>query len=104
MIAIGSHDLIVALSEPRTGRYGRCRYLQPCGWNPAGIGSALFAATRKAAVAAGRAAINAMIHADNAGGLAYYTRIGFRNHGVERAVPLRDGTQIDRIVKRFDLA
>ncbi|EAR53109.1 acetyltransferase, GNAT family protein [Oceanicola granulosus HTCC2516] len=42
-----------------------------------GIGSALFAVTREAARAAGLVAIDATIRRENAGGLAYYGRMGF---------------------------
>jgi GNAT superfamily N-acetyltransferase len=68
-----------------------------------GIGSALFAATRAAAIAAGLKAINATIRADNIGGLAFYARMGFVDYAVARAVPLADGTPVDRISRRFDL-
>jgi len=68
-----------------------------------GIGSALFAATRAAAIAAGLKAINATIRADNAGGLAFYARMGFVDYSVARAVPLADGTPVDRISRRYDL-
>ena len=69
----------------------------------AGTGSRLFAATRGLAAARGLSAINATIRSDNAGGLAFYARLGFTDHGIQRAVPLRDGTPVDRISKRFAL-
>ena len=68
-----------------------------------GIGSALFAATRTAAIAAGLKAINATIRADNEGGLAFYAKMGFVDYAVARAVPLADGTPVDRISRRYDL-
>ena len=68
-----------------------------------GIGSALFAATRERARALGLAAINAQIRADNAGGLAFYCKAGFQDYKVDRAVPLSDGTPVDRINKSFPL-
>jgi L-amino acid N-acyltransferase YncA len=68
-----------------------------------GIGSALFAATKAAAIAAGLKAINATIRADNSGGLAFYARTGFVDYAVDRAVPLADGTLVDRISRRLDL-
>lgn len=68
-----------------------------------GTGSRLFAATRSLAAERGLSAINATIRADNAGGLAFYGRLGFTDHAVHRAVPLRDGRPIDRISKRFAL-
>jgi L-amino acid N-acyltransferase YncA len=68
-----------------------------------GIGSALFAATKAAAIAVGLKAINATIRADNTGGLAFYARMGFVDYAVMRAVPLADGTPVDRISRRYDL-
>jgi L-amino acid N-acyltransferase YncA len=66
-----------------------------------GVGSALFAATRERARALGLAGLNATIRADNSGGLTFYGKMGFEDYGVERAVPLKDGTPIDRIRKRY---
>lgn len=68
-----------------------------------GVGTALFAATRARARALGLAAINATIRADNVGGLSFYSKQGFVDHGVVEGVPLKAGTRIDRIVKRFTL-
>lgn len=68
-----------------------------------GAGSALFAATKARVRALGHSAINATIRADNAGGLAFYTKQGFADHGVTPAVPLADGTPVDRVHKRFNL-
>ena len=66
-----------------------------------GIGKALFATTSKACQAAGYSAIDAVIRADNSGGLAYYEKMGFKDHSVAKNVPLTDGTPIDRVRKRF---
>jgi len=71
------------------------------GGTQSGVGSALFAATTARARALGLSAINATIRADNAGGLAFYSRMGFIDHEVVPAVPLKDGTPVDRIRKRF---
>ena len=68
------------------------------------IGSALFAATCAEARRLGLTGINATIRADNSGGLAFYSRQGFRDHSVRAAVPLKDGTPVDRVSKRFSLA
>ncbi len=68
-----------------------------------GAGTALFAATLAAARGLGLVAINATIRADNAGGLAFYRRMGFVPYGLSPAVPLRDGTPVDRLHHRFDL-
>lgn len=68
-----------------------------------GIGSALFTATAKRAAELGLSAINATIRADNSGGLTFYARQGFVDHGVTEGVPLSDGTLVDRVHKRFAL-
>ncbi len=68
-----------------------------------GIGTALFAATTANATTKGLATINAKIRADNVPGLAYYTKMGFRDHSIVAGVPLKDGTPMDRVVKRFQL-
>lgn len=68
-----------------------------------GAGTALFAATQARARALGLPVLNATIRADNVPGLAYYGKMGFRDYQVLRAVPLSDGTPVDRIRKRFDL-
>ncbi len=68
-----------------------------------GIGKALFAATCAAARAYGVVTIDAMIRADNAGGLLFYSAMGFKDHDVVGDVPLNDGRLVDRIRKRFDL-
>lgn len=68
-----------------------------------GVGTALFAATVAYARQAGLAGVNATIRADNTGGLAFYGRMGFRDHDVTPAVPLKDGAPVDRIHKRLSL-
>ena len=68
-----------------------------------GVGSALFAATRERARHLGLTAINATIRADNAGGLAFYGKMGFADHSVTPAAPLKDGRPVDRINRRFRL-
>lgn len=68
-----------------------------------GVGTALFAATCHRARELGFDQINATIRADNAPGLGYYSKMGFVDHAVNPAVPLSDGTLIDRISKRFSL-
>jgi len=73
------------------------------GSTQSGIGSALFAATIARARELGLTAINATIRADNVGGLAFYSRMGFVDHELVPAVPLNDGTPVDRIRKRLCL-
>lgn len=68
-----------------------------------GIGSQLFAATQAEARRQGLTAISATIRVGNVGGLAFYSRLGFTDHSIHRAVPLLDGTAIDRISKRYAL-
>lgn len=68
-----------------------------------GIGTALFAATRAAAPALGFTEIDATIRADNTGGLAYYSKMGFLDHSVEKDKPLKGGILVDRISKRLAL-
>ncbi len=68
-----------------------------------GIGSALFTQTLQGCINAGYALLDATIRADNTGGLAYYSKMGFEDHSVTRAVPLNDGTPVDRVHKRMIL-
>ena len=68
-----------------------------------GVGTALFPYTLEAAKAHKRAAINATIRADNAPGLGYYSKMGFADYAIAEAVPLMDGTPVDRISKKYVL-
>ena len=68
-----------------------------------GIGSALFAATRKAAKQLGYTWINANIRADNEGGLIYYQSRGFQDYSMIEDFELADGTRVNKRLKRFDL-
>ena len=68
-----------------------------------GAGSALFAATKARARELGHSAINATIRADNTGGLAFYAKQGFVDHGVTNNVPLANGSSVDRVHKRYNL-
>lgn len=68
-----------------------------------GIGKALWSVTRIAAETAGVRTIDATIRADNTAGLRYYSGIGFADYDRLVALPLRDGTRVDRQRKRFDL-
>ncbi len=86
----------------------------PAGWgdigsfarvNPklSGVGAALFAATKAKARELGLVAINAQIRADNKPGLGFYSKMGFVDYRVKKDVPLKDGTKVDRVLKRYDL-
>jgi L-amino acid N-acyltransferase YncA len=66
-----------------------------------GVGSALFAATCERARELGLAGLNAEIRADNAGGLAFYRKMGFEDYKVIPFIPLADGTPVDRIHERY---
>lgn len=68
-----------------------------------GIGSALFNITRATAPKLGFTEIDATIRADNIGGLAYYSKMGFQDFTIHKDVPLDDGTLVDRISKRLKL-
>lgn len=68
-----------------------------------GAGAALFAATVLAARSAGIVTLNATIRADNAPGLGYYARRGFRDYGSDPDWALDDGRVVGRIHRRFDL-
>jgi L-amino acid N-acyltransferase YncA len=69
-----------------------------------GVGVALFEATKTAARALGLIAINATIRADNYAGIPYYEKIGFETYAVAEAVPLKDGTPVDRVSKVYRLS
>ncbi len=69
-----------------------------------GVGTALFAATRVMARDLGIVAINAIIRADNQRGLAFYDKLGFQTYRTLPAVPLKDGTPVDRILKRYEVS
>jgi L-amino acid N-acyltransferase YncA len=73
------------------------------GGTQSGVGTALFQATRAHAVSLGLNGVNATIRADNTGGLAYYSRMGFQDFSVRQGVPLKSGLPVDRISKRLVL-
>lgn len=68
-----------------------------------GVGTALFQSTKDTARSLGVGKISAKIRGDNTPGLAYYSKMGFVDSDVLRAVPLQDGTPVDRVIKVFDL-
>jgi len=68
-----------------------------------GVGTSLFTTIRSYARQNAIKHINATIRADNASGLAYYDKMGFKDYSVAKNVPLLDGTQIDRISKYIDI-
>lgn len=68
-----------------------------------GVGSRLFAATRKSAAALGYEWIDATIRADNESGLTYYQSRGFETYKSDPEARLSDGRRTGTISKRFDL-
>lgn len=69
-----------------------------------GAGKVLMDRMKADCRAAGGSSIIAKITSDNAGGLAYYSKMGFVD---ETVIPndhtRRDGTTVDRVIKRFVL-
>jgi len=68
-----------------------------------GVGTALFARTREAASKRGFATINASIRVENVGGLAYYSRMGFKTYRVEEGDPQEHCRVFNRVHKQFRL-
>lgn len=68
-----------------------------------GVGTALFQHTNKAARELGISTINATIRADNYSGIPFYEKMGFATYKIAKAVPLKDGTPVDRVSKRYVL-
>lgn len=66
-------------ANPRPAGWAFIATFVAIGRQKSGIGSRLFAATRNAARAAGVQMIDATIRRENAGGLAYYARMGFED-------------------------
>ena len=107
-VAVDSDGAIVGFQS--LSKYGSL----PAGWvdiatfasrarHKSGVGSALFAHTREAALKLGFAAINATIRVKNAGGLAYYSRMGFETYLVEDGDPQPQGRVFNRVHKRYAL-
>lgn len=90
--------------EPIPDGWGSIGTYARVGRTGGGTGSALFEATKQAARAAGLHAIDATIRADNTGGLTFYSRMGFVDYDRRIGVPLKDGTRVDRVRKRYDLS
>ena len=68
-----------------------------------GVGTALFDDTKQFARNNKLVAINATIRSDNVPGLSYYSKMGFVDYSVNKAVPLNDGTLVDRISRKFEI-
>lgn len=98
----GFGDPAQGFAPPEPGMGSIATFAKP-GLTGRGIGAVLFEATKKAARAAGYHTLEATIRADNPGGLKYYSKMGFLDHSVFKAIPLEDGTKVDRIHKRLAL-
>jgi L-amino acid N-acyltransferase YncA len=88
--------------DPATDGWAYIATFVRVGRNGGGVGRALFAETAQRARAMGVKTIDATIRADNAGGLRFYSSLGFRDYGRLTAMPLKNGIPVDRIRKRFD--
>ncbi len=108
-VAVDSDGTIVGFQSLST--YGNL----PVGWvdiatfasrsrHQSGVGSSLFPHARAAAIRLGFTTINASIRADNASGLAYYSRMGFETYLVEDGDPHAQGHVFKRIHKKLTLA
>ncbi|MBD2843159.1 GNAT family N-acetyltransferase [Erythrobacter sp. KMU-140] len=98
---VGFQTLVTSSSLP--GDVADIATFAQSGATQRGIGTSLFAATSARARELGLEEINATIRADNTGGLAFYSKMGFEDHSVTESVPLADGTLVDRVHKRFAL-
>ncbi|MHA6265499.1 N-acetyltransferase family protein [Aliiroseovarius sp. CAU 1755] len=85
-------DWAVIASFVRTGLQGR------------GVGQVLWRDTLLAAKRAKVKAIDASIRTDNLSGLAYYSKLGFRDYSSINGMVLSDGSVVDKTRKRFDIA
>lgn len=68
-----------------------------------GIGSKLFATTSAQMRALGFEWINASIRSDNASGLSYYSKMGFKDWKVDPEAELPDGRVVGKHHKRYTL-
>ncbi len=68
-----------------------------------GVGAALFAQTLERARSKGLTEMIAHMRADNAAGLAYYSRLGFVDIGGDREFTMDDGRVVGRVQRRFDV-
>ncbi len=69
-----------------------------------GAGAVLMAKMKEDCRAAGGTSIVAKITSDNTGGLAFYSKMGFLDETIQKnAFTRKDGTTVDRVIKRFVL-
>ena len=107
------------VAEGETGRILGFQWIEPADYLPQdaaeiatfvtprshglGIGSRLFQATEIAARDLGYGWINANIRADNESGLTYYQSRGFEDYNTIIGIRLKDGSVVDKRLKRYDL-
>ena len=99
---VAGFQYLVRLDPPDTDIGGIASFARLAPKCP-GAGRAMMAATLIAARAAGLSAIDAKIRADNVPGLGYYSAMGFQDRSLIKGVPLKDGTPVDRVIKRLTL-
>lgn len=69
-----------------------------------GAGAAIMTKTKQDCRIHGGTVILAKITSDNTGGLSFYSKMGFADYAVEEnAFTRKDGTTVDRVIKRFVL-
>ena len=69
-----------------------------------GAGAAIMAQTKADCRTHGGTAILAKITSDNTGGLAFYSKMGFEDIDMDKnAFTRKDGTTVDRVIKRYTL-
>ena len=96
-VVVGWQSVEMWDGDPHIGTFVRP------GLQAKGTGRQMFALTQTTLRDAGVAYIIAFIRADNAPGLAYYARIGFRDTGQDPEFALADGRKVGRVHRRFDL-
>jgi len=68
-----------------------------------GVGSALFSDMAKLLAGRGFSYLSASIRSDNQQGLAFYSKMGFEDYAVDKAITVEKGLPIDRISKKYRL-
>ncbi|MXQ06375.1 GNAT family N-acetyltransferase [Alphaproteobacteria bacterium GH1-50] len=99
---VAGFQYLVRLDPPETDVAGIASFARLDPKCP-GAGRAMMAATLERAREAGLSGIDAKIRADNVLGLGFYSAMGFQDRSVIKGVPLKDGTPVDRVVKRLTL-
>jgi len=116
---MGDENAVWHLAEDMNGNVMGFQYIAPHADIPAhstdiatfarvgqtglGVGSALFEATRAAAKSMGYTTIDAVIRADNEGGLAYYQSRGFETIKLLHDQELANGQIVDKVWKRYHI-